>query len=351
VVTDIGAPIFLYFFFFIITGGFLALTHWHVLSAMPSMAGTLAAVAATGFNRFIASKDREFMKQAFASYMEEDLLEQMVEGHRLPSLDGEDREVTAFFSDIRGFSTFSEQLKDQPKKLMALLNRYLSTVTPLIKAEGACIDKYIGDSVVALFGAPVSHEDHALRACRAALTVQTAVGELRKKLAAEGLPDVYTRIGLNTDHMLVGNIGSDELLDYTALGDGMNLASRLEGANKAFETLILIGPKTYAAVKEHVVARELDLVRVAGKHEPIAVYELNGLKGQVGAERLKVLELYGKALELYRFRRFSDALKVLKEAYDLDHADGPVRVLAAKCNRFMQHPPPNDWDTVSQLEK
>ena len=151
--------------------------------------------------------------------------------------------------------------------------------------------------------------------------------------------------------MFVGNIGSDQLFDYTALGDGMNLASRLEGANKVFETLILIGPKTLAAVKEHIDARELDPVRVAGKHEPIAVYELIAMKGQVGPESLLVLEHYAKALELYRFRRFSEALKVLKEAYDLDRTDGPVRVLAAKCSRFMQHPPPDDWDTVSQLEK
>ncbi len=351
VVTDIGAPVLLYFFFFVITGGFVALTHWHILSAMPSMAGTLAAVAATTFSRFIASEDRDFLRRAFSSYMEADLVEQMVEGHQLPPLDGEERVITAFFSDIKGFSTISEGFKDNPKKLMLLLNRYLSAVTPLIKAEGACIDKYIGDSVVALFGAPVPHDDHPLRACRAALKMQAVVIELSRTFEKEGLPALNTRIGLNTDKMLIGNIGSDELLDYTALGDGMNLASRLESANKAFDTLILIGPKTYEATKAHVVTRELDTVRVAGKHDPVVVYELIGMQGDVPQTRRDVLDLYAKGLELYRFRRFADALKVLKQAYDIDRTDGPVRVLAAKCAHFMQHPPPEAWDGVTQLEK
>ena len=351
VVTDIGAPVFLYFAFFVITGSFISVTNVHILSAMPGMAGTLAAVAATAFNRFFANKDRDFMRSAFSAYMEEGLVEQMVEGHKLPQLDGEELEVTAFFSDIKGFSTFSEVLKDEPKRLMALLNRYLSTVTPVVKAEGACIDKYIGDAVVALFGAPVSHPDHALRACRAALKVQIAVGELRKKFAEEGLPDVYTRIGLNTDKMLVGNIGSDDLLDYTALGDGMNLAARLEGTNKAYETLILIGPKTYDAVKTQMVCRELDTIRVAGKHNAIAVYELVGVAGQVHAHKRELLELYAKGLEQYRAQRFAEALITLKSAHDLDRFDGPTKVLAAKCNQFMQHPPPPGWDTVTQLEK
>lgn len=351
-ITDVGAPIFLTFAFFVITGGFITFTNIHILSAMPGMAGTLAALCATAYNRFLASKDREFLKEAFSSYLDPDVLDQIVEGRKLPPLDGDEREITAFFSDIRGFSTFTEQLKGEPRKLMKLLHDYLSAVTPVLKEHGACIDKYIGDAVVALFGAPHNDPEHPLKACRAALAVQATVAELRKEFAKAGLPDVYTRVGLNTDVMLVGNMGSrSRPLNYTAIGDGMNLAARLEGTNKAYETLILIGPKTADAVKGKMVTRELDSIRVAGKTEAIAVYELVGEEGQVAPQKLKVLDLYAKALELYRHRRFADSLRTLKEAYDLDNTDGPTKVLAGKCNQFMQAPPPADWDGVTQLEK
>ena len=163
---------------------------------------------------------------------------------------------------------------------MRLLNRYLSAVTPELTGEGACIDKYIGDAVVALFGAPVHYDDHALRACQGALAVQKAIGKLREEFRKEGLPDVYTRIGLNTGTMMVGNIGSAQLLDYTAIGDEMNLAARLEGANKIYGTLIMMGPGTCEAVRDDVDSRELDLVRVAGKTKAVAVYELLALRGQ-----------------------------------------------------------------------
>lgn len=351
-ITDVGAPIFLTFAFFVITGGFITFTNIHILSAMPGMAGTLAALCATAYNRFLAGKDREFLKEAFSSYLDPDVLDQIVEGRKLPPLDGDEREITAFFSDIRGFSTFTEQLKGEPRKLMKLLHDYLSAVTPVLKEHGACIDKYIGDAVVALFGAPHYDANHALNACRAALAVQVTIAELRKEFAKVGLPDVYTRVGLNTDVMLVGNMGSrSRPLNYTAIGDGMNLAARLEGTNKAYETLILIGPKTADAVKGKMVTRELDSIRVAGKNDAVVVYELVGEEGQVPPEKLKVLDLYAKALELYRHKRFPDSLRTLKEAYDLDNTDGPTKVLAGKCNQFMQHPPPDDWDGVTQLEK
>jgi adenylate cyclase len=269
----------------------------------------------------------------------------------LPKLDGENIEITAFFSDIKGFSSFSEKFKSDPKRLMVLLNRYLSTVTPILTGEGACIDKYIGDAVVALFGAPVSHQDHALRACRAALDTQKAIGKLREAFRHEGLPDVYTRIGLNSDVMLVGNIGSDQLFDYTALGDGMNLASRLEGANKVFGTLIMIGPGTFDAVRGRVEARELDTVRVEGKQHATTVYELLGMRGELPPDKAKVVELYAQALSAYRGRRFKEASKDLMLALEVDPNDGPSQRLVKLCAEMIAHPPPHEWDGVSELEK
>jgi adenylate cyclase len=318
---------------------------------MPAFAGTVASILATTWERIFAHKERDRIKDLFSNYMEKDLVELMVEQHKLPSLEGENLEVTAFFSDIRGFSTFSEQLQDDPRTLIRLLNRYLSVVTPELTDEGACIDKYIGDSVVALFGAPVYHADHALRACRGALQVQKAIGELRETFRKEGLPDVYTRIGINSGKMMVGNIGSEQLLDYTAIGDEMNLASRLEGANKVFGTLILMGPGTMAMVAGHVEARELDAVRVAGKHHPVVVYELLGLKGEVPAELLQVVAGYEKALGYYRVRKFEQARGLLQTALGLLPTDGPSQRLLALCEACIVSPPTADWDAVAKLDK
>ncbi len=348
---DIGWPVALYVGFFLMTGSFLVLTKLHVLTAMPSLAGTLASVLATTWERIFADKQRDQMKEKFSAFMESDLVEMMVEQDQLPRLDGDIIRITAFFSDIKGFSTFSELFREDQKGLMRLLNRYLSHVTPVLTAQGACIDKYIGDAVVALFGAPVSHADHALRACRGALAVQQSLHELRADFKAEGLPDVYTRIGLNTDELLVGNIGSAQLLDYTAIGDGMNLAARLEGANKIYGTLILMGENTYGDVKQQVVAREVDQVRVAGKHIPVRIYELLGLAGQVPAPKLRVVELYAGALSRYRARDFAGALTVLDEIRVLDAGDGPSETLRNRCLKFLKDPPPPEWDGVADLEK
>ncbi|MBL9038531.1 MAG: adenylate/guanylate cyclase domain-containing protein [Archangium sp.] len=348
---DIAWPVALWAGFFLLTGVVLVLTDVHVLSAMPSLAGTLASVMATAWERLFADKERDRLKEMFRSYMEDDLVDAMVEQRELPKLDGEVKHVTAFFSDIRGFSSFSELFRDEPKSLMRLLNRYLSTVTPALRHEGACIDKYIGDAVVALFGAPVPHDDHALRACRGALAVQKVVGALREDLKREGLPDVYTRIGLNSDHLLVGNIGSAELLDYTAIGDGMNLAARLEAANKAYGTLILMGENTFRQVEGKVVAREVDLVRVAGKNLPSRIYELVGMSGDVPPEKLQVLARYAEALVAFRARRFTEAGALLDTNLTAMPDDGPSSALKERCVAFTAEPPPPEWDGVAELHK
>lgn len=351
VFVDIGWPVLLYAGFFVVTGSLLVLTKVHLLSAMPGLAGTLASVLATTWERLFASQERERLKEMFKAYMETDLVDRMVEARELPKLDGDLKPVTAFFSDIRGFSTFSEALKDEPKRLMRLLNRYLSTVTPALTEHGACIDKYIGDAVVALFGAPVAHADHALRACRGALAVQAALTSLRAELAKEGLPDVYTRIGINTDTLLVGNIGSDQLLDYTAIGDGMNLAARLEATNKHYGTHILLGENTWREVREVMVTREIDAVRVAGKHETTRIYELLGERGAVDVRTLALAEHYERALGLFRERRFDEASAELNRGLKGVPDDAPSRLLLQRCDLYRVSPPPPDWDSTTTLQK
>ncbi|MFT3840390.1 MAG: adenylate/guanylate cyclase domain-containing protein [Myxococcaceae bacterium] len=348
---DIIWPVLLLWSFFIVTGAFLLGTRFHVLSAMPGLCGTVASIMSTAWERLYAGKERERLKAMFQNYMEADLVEMIVEYKQLPRLDGTNQIVTAFFSDIRGFSTFAERFRDDPRGLMRVLNRYFSTVTPVITEFGACIDKYVGDSVVALFGAPAGHTDHAVRACKAALEVQAAIEKLRVQFKNEGLPDMYTRIGLNSGEMCVGNVGSDQLLDYTAIGDDMNLASRLEGVNKQYGTLILIGPKTYDYAREHIEVREVDQVRVAGKHEATVIYELLALKGQLSETKAKLIALYAQALSLYRQRDFQGARTLLDQALLLDGEDGPTQTLYQRCTTYLTAPPAPAWDGVTSLEK
>jgi adenylate cyclase len=349
-VLEVGWLLALLFGSFLLTGPFLAYGRLHVLGAMPTYAGALASLLAIAFNHVFANRERERLRAAFNRFLDKTLVDQMVEQEKLPTLEGEAREVTAYFSDIRGFSSFSERFKNDPRALVALLNRYLTRVSSVLMAHGACLDKYIGDAVVSLFGAPLDMPDHAVRACHAALAVRDAVDALRAEFQKEGLPDVYTRIGLNTDVMFVGNFGSEHLLDYTAIGDGMNLASRLEGANKAYDTLIMIGPLTYQKAREHIEARELDRVRVAGKAEAVTVYELLARAGELPALKRATVERYHRALGLYREARFEAAATLLEEALATDPADGPSRALLARCRRYALNPPA-DFDGVVSLEK
>jgi adenylate cyclase len=348
---ELAWPPLLFFGFFLVTGLFLEHGRVHLLSAMPIYAGEFASLSAVAFNHVFANRERERLRQAFNRFLDKTLVDQLVEQQKLPSLEGETREITAFFSDIRGFSSFSERFKDDPKALVALLNRYLTRVSSVLMAHGACLDKYIGDAVVCLFGAPLDMPDHAVRACHAALAVRAEVDALRAELQKEGLPDVYTRIGLNSAEMFVGNFGSEHLLDYTAIGDGMNLASRLEGANKAYGTVIMIGPRTYEMAREHIEARELDRVKVAGKEEAVTVYELLARAGELPAARRATMERYHRALALYRETRFEEAARVLEEALAADPEEGPSRALLARCQRYALNPPALPFDGVASLEK
>jgi adenylate cyclase len=348
---EIAWPLLLYFGFFLVTGLFLEHGQVHVLSAMPTYAGEFASLSAIGFNHMFANRERERLREAFNRFLDKTLVDQLVEQQKLPSLEGETRQITAFFSDIRGFSTFSERFKNDPKALVALLNRYLTRVSTVLMRHGACLDKYIGDAVVCLFGAPLEMPDHAVSACHAALAVRAEVDALRAELQKEGMPDVYTRIGLNSADMFVGNFGSEHLLDYTAIGDGMNLAARLEGANKAYDTVIMIGPLTYELAREHIEVRELDRVRVAGKHEAVTVYELLARAGELPAAKRATVERYHRALALYREARFEEATRVLEEALVSDPEDGPSRALLARCERYALNPPALPFDGVVSLEK
>lgn len=340
---EVTVPLSFAFGTWLVLGVVLGQTALLIAPAAPVFAPLLAGALATLANRVTATKDKQLLRDTFGRYMERQLVDQLVAGRDLRTLDAKVEDITVFFSDIKGFSGFSEKLRDKPEVLKRVLNVYLTRVTKVLFEEGACIDKYIGDAVVALFGAPLPIQEHAVRACRAALRVQSELKLLAAEFAKEGLPDITTRIGLNTDALLVGNFGSEQLTDYTAIGDGMNLAARLEAANKAFGTSILVGPETARRVTGKIEVRELDSVRVAGKQQVIPVFEVMALAGQLTPQQERLRTLYAEALEQWRQRKPAEATRLLDAALQLVPDDGPSLALRARSDSAQ-------WEPVSLID-
>jgi adenylate cyclase len=253
------------------------------LSLAAAMAVTAAVTVAYRFA--VSDRDRRLIARLFSLYLPPVVVERMVAGGRMPALGGEEREVTVLFSDIAGFTAISEAC--DPATLVQGLNIYFSTMTDIIEAHGGFVDKYIGDAIVAVFGAPMDAPRHAEQAMRAAMQMRDALRAEPERFSLAGLP-LKTRIGLNTGRVLIGNIGSPRRFNYTAMGDAVNLAARLEGANKAYGTSILVSEDTMQAAGEAVVARRVDIVRVVGRAQPVRLYEPLAPREAASAEDLRL---------------------------------------------------------------
>lgn len=253
------------------------------LSLAAAMAATAAVTVAYRFA--VSDRDRRLIARLFSLYLPPVVVERMVAGGRMPELGGEEREVTVLFSDIAGFTAISEAC--DPATLVQGLNIYFSTMTDIIEAHGGFVDKYIGDAIVAVFGAPLDAPRHAEQAMRAAMQMRDVLRAEPERFSLAGLP-LKTRIGLNTGRVLIGNIGSPRRFNYTAMGDAVNLAARLEGANKAYGTSILVSEDTMQAAGEAVVARRVDIVRVVGRAQPVRLYEPLAPREAASAEDLRL---------------------------------------------------------------
>ncbi len=299
------------------------------------------------YRYFSEEKDKRFIKGAFQQYLSPEVINRLVNNPDLLKLGGEKKELTAFFSDIQGFSTVSEALT--PEELVELLNEYLTAMTDIIMKYGGTVDKFEGDAVIAFFGAPISYSDHALRACQASLEMQEKMVEMRKNWREQGKHELYIRIGLNTGDMVVGNMGSAYRMDYTMMGDSVNLAARLEGVNKQYKTFSMISEFTYQQVKEEVEVRELDMIRVVGKNKPVRIYELLGEKGKVSSDNLEAFRYFDKALGLYRKQNWPESRKYFAHCNRLLANDGASQIFFERCKQFQASPPNLDWDGVFQM--
>jgi adenylate cyclase len=256
-------------------------------------------------------------------------------------LGGEDREVTILFSDVRGFTTLCEGL--QPQVILSLLNRYLTAISTVIEEHGGVVDKYIGDAVMALFGAPLQHDDDPARAINTALGMCQALATINQEFTNDGLPPIGIGIGINTDTVVAGNMGSMNRLNYTVIGDGVNLASRLEGLTKEYGVHVIVSDHTRARA-EAFLFRELDRVRVKGKDQPVGIFEPVGVTGSIAQETLQALQDYQQALAQYRQRDWGSAMAAFRHLHEAEPARKLYKVYLDRCQQFIATPPPADWD-------
>jgi adenylate cyclase len=250
-----------------------------------------------------------------------------------------------FFSDLEGFSSISEQMT--PTELVAFMNEYLSAMTDIIEGEGGYVEKYIADSIVAVFGAPVHDADHARHAATAALLCRMKLDELNRTSPAFHGIKVAHRMGLNTGAALVGNIGSKRRFNYSVMSDAVNVASRLEGANKYYGTTIIASETTVAATGSTFAWRELDAVRVKGRNTPLKIYELLDLVGQETPQQRDAAGAYAEGLAHWRKREFDEAARSFARAAEFDRSSDLFRKRASD---LAKSPPGGDWDPVSSLE-
>ena len=280
--------------------------------------------------------------RSFQKYVPADLVRSLISSGQDARRGGEVRALSIFFSDVVDFTAIAEEMG--PEQLVAQLSEYLDTVSQQIRASGGTVDKFIGDVVMAFWGAPARDPAHALTACRAALACQEALDRLHQRWRAEGKRPFATRIGVHTGEVVVGNVGSEARLNYTIIGDAVNLASRLEGLNKVYGTRIIVSETALRQAGPEVIARPIDFVAVKGKRQPVLIYELLGLRPNAAGEELAAL--HGEALAAYRARDWARAVELFERVRAQRPDDGPAGLLIARCLAYQADPPGPNWDGV-----
>jgi len=318
------------------------------LPVVVPLLGILLTYGGNVVYQFISEQqEKRWVKDAFGHFLSPKVVSELMDDPERLSLGGERRYLTVLFSDIQGFTTVSEKM--EPETLAEFLNEYLTELTDIILSYDGIIDKYEGDAIMAEFGAPLETEDHAIQACHAAIDCQMKLHEMRQKWLDDGLPEIWTRIGINSGLVALGNFGSKDVFDYTVMGDAVNLGARLEGANKQYGTYLMISETTRGEVKDHFHTRFLDSLVVKGKTEPVKVYELLGRISDgtmVFLADESILEPYKSGIEYYFNREWDKGIGAFEKALEIDPDDGPSKLFLERCRQYKENPPPEDWDGV-----
>jgi adenylate cyclase len=321
----------------------VALLHASIAAPLfgPLLGAAIVLAVLLAFRFMVADRDKRFLRKSFSLYLSPAMVEEMLRAEKPPALGGEARTVTILFSDVAGFTSFSEGLS--PAELVQLMNTYLSAMTEIVQKHKGYVDNFIGDAIMAVFGAPLSDPDHARNAVACAIECRRRLAELNREGAAFAGHRLAARIGINTGEVLVGNIGSKDRLKYTVMGDAVNLASRLEGANKAYRTSILVSEDTVAAAGPGFEYREIDCVRVKGRGKEVAIYEPLGEDHPLSPAAVRD---FAAALAAWRAGRFEEAASRFGQLAALD---GTAELFAAKA-RVLAAAPPADWQPVTALK-
>lgn len=310
---------------------------------LPLLLVSFLYVFMTFYRYFVEERGKKELKSTFQKYVSPSIVNEILSDPSNIELGGRKMNLTVFFSDVRGFTTISEKL--DPRALSDLLNSYLTPMTELVFENKGTLDKYMGDAIMAFFGAPISYKDHAKFACRCALQSVDKLFELQKEYEKKGLPLIDLGIGLNTGEVSVGNMGSDTVRNYTIMGDAVNLGSRLEGINKQYGTRIIMSEFTYQDVKDDFVAREVDWVRVKGKILPVKIYELIA-ENKAPRQVEEMLKWFNEGYHLYHEKKFEVAMKSFSQAINLNPNDMVTKLYVERCQNYLIEPPPEDWDGV-----
>ncbi|GAB5410200.1 MAG: adenylate/guanylate cyclase domain-containing protein [Balneolaceae bacterium] len=312
----------------------------------------VSQIGTAGYEYLNEQKEKRRIKGMFSSYVSPALVDQMIESGEEPKLGGDDTYMTAFFSDIVSFSTFSEKL--EPKQLVTLINEYLTAMTDIINEQGGTLDKFIGDAIVAFFGAPVPIKDHALRACISSQLMEIKLAELRKKWERDKWPeivwDMQHRMGMNTGDMVTGNMGSERRFNYTMMGDNVNLAARCESGAKQYNVFTMITESTKIEAEsqgDDCLFRLLDNIVVKGRSKPVKVFEIAGLRKDAPQQMFDCIGLYEQGMQSYFNQEWDTAIKHFEQALPLEaHLTNPSQLFIKRCKMMKENPPAKEWNGV-----
>ncbi len=304
-------------------------------------------IVLTFYKYFTEERKKRELKGTFEKYVSPSIVAEILADPSNIELGGKKMELTVMFSDVRGFTTISEKL--DPRALSDLLNSYLTPMTSLVFENKGTLDKYMGDAIMAFWGAPIHFEDHAKWACRCALQSIVKLKELQLDWVAKGLPEIDIGIGLNSGEMSVGNMGSLTVRSYTIMGDAVNLGSRLEGINKQYGTRIIISEFTQRAAGESFITREIDWVKVKGKKLPVRIFELMS-EGAPSAEATELLKNWNAAFVAYHDKKFTESLNSFNLVLQLVPNDEPSKLYVERCKDYLKEPPHESWDGIFEMK-
>lgn len=327
--------IFFCYYFFVDQG-------WILNVVYPLSVIVLVYICITAYKYLVEAKQKRFIRGAFSTYLAPSIVKQLIDTPDKLGLGGEQRVITAFFSDVQGFTSISEKLT--PHELVELLNEFLTEMTDIILKYEGTVDKFEGDAIIAFFGAPIDIPNHPEVACRACIDMQKRLSELRQIWKSQQRPELNMRIGMCTGPAVVGNMGSQNRMDYTMMGDTVNIAARLEGVNKIYGIYTLISDTTHRELNGNVVTREIDSINVVGKEEPVTIYELLGYAEDMDPDRKKAADLYAAGLEAYRNRDWDRAITLFEDTRTVTPDDGAANTLLTRCREFKISPPDPDWN-------